>query len=65
MFPFQDMETTDALISAIRSYNGGLLVVSHDQHFLSSVVKNFWTLANGQLKPFADFDAVKQFALEH
>uniref|UniRef100_A0A6A7G6T7 ABC transporter F family member 3 n=1 Tax=Hirondellea gigas TaxID=1518452 RepID=A0A6A7G6T7_9CRUS len=60
-----DMETIDALISAIRSYNGGLLVVSHDQHFLSSVVENFWTLSDGQLKPFADFDAVKQFALEH
>ncbi len=32
-----DMETIDALILAIQDYKGGVIVVSHDLHFLSSV----------------------------
>ena len=29
-----DMETIDALITAIQDYKGGVIVVSHDLHFL-------------------------------
>jgi energy-coupling factor transporter ATP-binding protein EcfA2 len=37
-----DLETIDALIMAINSWTGGLLVVSHDQHFLASAATEFW-----------------------
>ncbi|CAM9363265.1 unnamed protein product, partial [Phaeothamnion confervicola] len=30
-----DMDTIDALIEAIRNFKGGVVVVSHDQHFIS------------------------------
>ena len=32
-----DLETTEALINAIRDFAGGVLLVSHDQHLLTSV----------------------------
>lgn len=31
------METIQALIEALKEFKGGLLVVSHDQHFISQV----------------------------
>jgi len=35
-----DLETTEALIEAIRTFRGGVLLVSHDQHLLTSVCKD-------------------------
>lgn len=34
------METIQALIDALKEFKGGLLVVSHDQHFISQVSKD-------------------------
>jgi ATPase subunit of ABC transporter with duplicated ATPase domains len=39
-----DLETTDALVDAIRSFNGGVLVVSHDQHLLSTVCDELYAV---------------------
>ena len=58
------METIDALITAIKSYNGGLLVVSHDQHFLSAAVGTYWSLADGHLEQFENFEDVRAFAIQ-
>jgi len=33
-----DFESIDALAIALKAYKGGLIVVSHDQHFLNEVV---------------------------
>ena len=35
---YLDLETVEALISALSSFKGGVLLVSHDQHFIDSVV---------------------------
>lgn len=32
-----DMETIQALIDALKEFKGGLIVVSHDQHFIQQV----------------------------
>jgi ATP-binding cassette subfamily F protein 3 len=37
-----DLETTEALIKALETFGGGVLVVTHDQHFISSVCKELW-----------------------
>jgi len=37
-----DMETRDALDLALQEFNGALILVSHDQHLLSSLVDHFW-----------------------
>lgn len=39
-----DLETTDALVDAIRSFNGGVLVVSHDQHLLSTACDELYAV---------------------
>jgi len=60
-----DVETIEALIEAIHNWNGGLLVVSHDQHFLNSVAQEFWALAkgNGRIKRYKTLEEAKKFAL--
>jgi len=45
-----DLETTDALIEAIKTFQGGVLLVSHDQHLLTSVCKNLYVVENGNLE---------------
>lgn len=57
-----DAETIDALINAIKGYQGGVLVVSHDQYFLQSIASEFWLLNNGSLTKFDDMDAARETA---
>lgn len=45
-----DLETTDALIEAIKTFKGGVLLVSHDQHLLTSVCKHLYVVENGNLE---------------
>lgn len=37
-----DMQTRDALDLALQNYEGSLLLVTHDQHLLSSLVDHYW-----------------------
>lgn len=37
-----DMETRDALDLALQSFEGAVILVSHDQHLLSSIVDQYW-----------------------
>ncbi len=56
-----DLETVDALIEAVRGFKGGLVVVSHDQHFLASVCKEFWSVSDGNVKRFNEFTEAKKY----
>eukprot|EP00928_Gymnodinium_smaydae_P023369 TRINITY_DN19313_c0_g4_i1.p1 TRINITY_DN19313_c0_g4~~TRINITY_DN19313_c0_g4_i1.p1 ORF type:complete len:750 (-),score=137.99 TRINITY_DN19313_c0_g4_i1:76-2325(-) len=47
-----DMETTDALVAAIKEYKGGLLIVSHDQHLISQVCTELLVVRNRAVKRF-------------
>eukprot|EP00939_MAST-03C_sp_MAST-3C-sp1_P002357 g2357.t1 len=51
-----DMETSQALITAINAYKGGLVVVSHDQHFINGVCPDdkgeLWVVEGGMLRRF-------------
>jgi ATPase subunit of ABC transporter with duplicated ATPase domains len=43
-----DLETVAQLVSALGSYRGALLVVSHDRHFLADLdLTRRWHLADG------------------
>jgi ATP-binding cassette subfamily F protein 3 len=59
-----DLETIDALIQAINNFGGGLVLVSHDQNFLSSVGNEFWGVSNKQVKRFDSFAASKNFSYQ-
>eukprot|EP00536_Pseudo-nitzschia_multiseries_P009250 jgi/Psemu1/200235/e_gw1.253.52.1 len=45
-----DLETTEALIEAIRNFKGGVLLVSHDQHLLTSVCKTLLVVENRKVQ---------------
>mmetsp|Transcript_26430 Transcript_26430/g.62074 ORF Transcript_26430/g.62074 Transcript_26430/m.62074 type:complete len:890 (-) Transcript_26430:2931-5600(-) len=45
-----DLETTEALIEAIRDFRGGVLLVSHDQHLLTSVCTDLLVVENNKVK---------------
>jgi ATPase subunit of ABC transporter with duplicated ATPase domains len=47
-----DMETTDALITAIKEFKGGILIVSHDQHLISKVCTDLLVVRNRAVKRF-------------
>eukprot|EP01017_Pseudomicrothorax_dubius_P042930 TRINITY_DN7075_c0_g1_i1.p1 TRINITY_DN7075_c0_g1~~TRINITY_DN7075_c0_g1_i1.p1 ORF type:complete len:605 (+),score=203.02 TRINITY_DN7075_c0_g1_i1:190-2004(+) len=56
-----DLEAVNALIVALNNFQGGILVVSHDQHFVASVCDNIWYIKDERLKKFnGDFDDYKR-----
>ncbi len=60
------METIDALIVAFRDFKGGVLVVSHDQHLLTQVVKDFYVVGDRQVKKLnGDFSTYKKSILKN
>ncbi|TSI06204.1 ribosomal protection-like ABC-F family protein [Lysinibacillus sp. BW-2-10] len=44
-----DQQSTQFLIDQIQQYNGTILLVSHDRHFLDKVVTKIWSIENKQL----------------
>jgi len=44
-----DMETRDALEMALQAFQGALILVSHDQHLLSSIVDQYWWVHEGKV----------------
>ena len=44
-----DYLTTEALLEALKEYNGAVLVVSHDQFFVSEVAEQVYAVKKGQL----------------
>ncbi|OQR97276.1 ATP-binding cassette protein [Thraustotheca clavata] len=47
-----DIETIDALIEALRGYKGGVVVVSHDQHFVNSICDELWVVGDQKVSKF-------------
>jgi ATPase subunit of ABC transporter with duplicated ATPase domains len=54
-----DMETIEALVDAVKAFKGAMVMVSHDQFFLSQVATEFWSVANGKVKVFRDLSEAK------
>merc|ERR1712066_785070 len=47
-----DLETIDALIVAIKSFEGGIIMVSHDEHLIGEACKDLFVLHNKKLVRF-------------
>jgi ATP-binding cassette subfamily F protein 3 len=59
-----DIETIDALIVALGSFQGGVVIVSHDAHFIESVASDIWIVGEGRVaKHRGDFNAYRKIAL--
>lgn len=59
------MSAVDALVEAVKDFQGGLLVVSHDQYFVSNTCSELWVVKDGQCTRFrGDFDEYKKHSSE-
>ena len=47
-----DVETREALATALAEFEGSVLLVSHDRHLLRTTVDNFWIVAEGKVSEF-------------
>ena len=62
-----DVEAVTALIECLQRFEGGVIVVSHDAHFVGSVGKEFLCLEGGRVRreeSFASYLARKRAAVE-
>jgi len=56
-----DMDSRDALDEALQSFEGALIVVSHDRHLLAGIVDQYWWVHDGRVTLFhGDLDAYLQ-----
>jgi len=59
-----DMETREALAMALSSFEGALLLVSHDRHLLRATADQLWLVHDGTVGPFdGDLDQYTAFVL--
>src|SRR5690606_9073948 len=47
-----DVDTREALATALAEFDGSMLMVSHDRHLLRTTVDSFWIVADGQVIEF-------------
>lgn len=56
-----DLDAIDALIDALKNYNGGYIIVSHDEHLVASVCNEIWYVKNQNMVKFkGDFPAYRK-----
>ncbi len=48
-----DIPSIDALINALKSYEGTLIFISHDVHFIKALAENVLHVHSGRLTPYA------------
>ena len=59
------MEAVDALVEAVQDFQGGLIVVSHDQYFVSNTCEELWVVDSGKTTRFrGTFDDYKKHTAE-
>ncbi|MFT3783971.1 MAG: ABC-F family ATP-binding cassette domain-containing protein [Nibricoccus sp.] len=52
-----DIQSIDSLVSALKNYEGTLIFISHDVHFIRALAENVLHVHSGRLTPYAgDYD---------
>jgi len=53
-----DLDMREALAEALATFDGAIVLVSHDRHLIGLVCETFWRVADGVAQPFdGDLDA--------
>ncbi|KAJ7545438.1 hypothetical protein O6H91_09G119800 [Diphasiastrum complanatum] len=47
-----DLDAVEALIQGLALFQGGVLMVSHDEHLISGSVDELWAVSDGRVTPF-------------
>ena len=47
-----DIDARDALVSALNTYKGAVILISHDRRLLELTVDRLWLIADGTVNPF-------------
>ena len=60
-----DIESRQALVQALLTYRGAVVLVSHDPHLVELVADRFWLVADGGVTPFdGDLEDYRQHLME-
>ena len=57
-----DLDAVEALIHAILNFDGGVLVISHDEHLVSSICGELWVAEPGRVTKFKSKGTESEFA---
>merc|ERR1712228_385390 len=57
-----DMPTIDGLAKALKAFDGSILVISHDQHFVETCCSEFWCVGNRKIRIFDNFKKCISFS---
>jgi ATP-binding cassette subfamily F protein 3 len=61
-----DVETREALTTALAEFGGSMLLVSHDRHLLRTTVDSFWIVADGCVQTFdGDLEDYREWLTQH
>ncbi|MBL4810983.1 MAG: ABC-F family ATP-binding cassette domain-containing protein, partial [Rhodobacteraceae bacterium] len=59
-----DIESREALVEALTTYSGAVILVSHDMHLLSMVADRLWLVKDGAVTPYEeDLEAYRRMLL--
>lgn len=60
-----DLDTIDALIHALNTFNGGILLISHDEYLIERVCDDIWVCEKSKIKSYeGDFQQYKTAQLK-
>lgn len=54
-----DLESVAALVQSVKSFKGAVIVVSHDQFFVTEIANEAWVVNGGAVKQVASFEAYR------
>jgi len=54
-----DLGSIEALAESVKQFEGGVVLVSHDQFFVSQVANEVWNVGGGTVKKLESFDAYR------
>ncbi|KAH9921341.1 P-loop containing nucleoside triphosphate hydrolase protein [Fomitopsis serialis] len=61
-----DIEGLDALMQALTAWNGGVILISHDERFITTVAKELWVCADATVTKFkGDVQAYKSLIVSN
>ncbi len=60
-----DIDSRELLVHALNSYNGAIILISHDRHLIEACADRLWLVAGGTVSPFdGDLDAYRRLILK-